>query len=426
MKKFFWLLAGLAAGLAAGCSDDANEGGGTDGPAPIPEPKPLSQLTADVSFTPQSAKLVREAAFDKEGGEGYLLTLTDAEGAEIRVALRADEGASPFGRYDFSRTNDCVPGSNDGADAATGSWYYASQKAVAPIVSGVLDLSRVPGNKPSDTSYRVQVAFEDDHSPAFGITAVYSGAMTLEGVDATPDATTTYCYAGASGFYADDGYNSWGIDFDNADFTHLLSIFEFNGIPAGIYTITEDYAPNTVTWATYDEEMTYLSTGTVTVERDGEEYKVTVDAVDEYDAPFKADFAGQIYYENTSEQASISPREVYVVCYGEKDGLTNWYITLVDRGYLTTRDAVGNCYYGSILHFDLRSDAANDYACPSFLAEYFSGSPAIGKLTEGNVTIARDGEWYEISFDGLTLAGSDQTSLTGSYEGRVQYIDARE
>ena len=319
MKKFFWLLAGLAAGLAAGCSDDANEGGGTDGPAPIPEPEPLSQLTADVSFTPQSAKLVREAAFDKEGGEGYLLTLTDAEGAEIRVALRADEGALPFGRYDFSRANDCVPGSNDGADAATGSWYYASQKAVAPIVGGVLDLSRVPGNKPSDTSYRVQVAFEDDHSPAFGITAVYSGAMTLEGVDATPDATTTYCYAGASGFYADDGYNSWGIDFDNADFTHLLSIFEFNvapdateqdGIPAGIYTITEDYAPNTVTWATYDEEMTYLSTGTVTVERDGEEYKVTVDAVDEYDAPFKADFAGQIYYENTSEQASISPREV--------------------------------------------------------------------------------------------------------------------
>ena len=82
MKKFFWLLAGLAAGLAAGCSDDANEGGGTDGPAPISEPEPLSQLTADVSFTPQSAKLVREAAFDKEGGEGYLLTLTDAEGAE--------------------------------------------------------------------------------------------------------------------------------------------------------------------------------------------------------------------------------------------------------------------------------------------------------------------------------------------------------
>ena len=58
------------------------------------------------------------------------------------------------------------------------------------VLGGVLDLSRVPGNKPSDTSYRVQVAFEDDHSPAFGITAVYSGAMTLEGVDATPDATT--------------------------------------------------------------------------------------------------------------------------------------------------------------------------------------------------------------------------------------------
>ena len=282
MKKIFLVAGRTRSGSCGRVQRRRERGGVLTAPRPSPNSEPLSQLTADVSFTPQSAKLVREAAFDKEGGEGYLLTLTDAEGAEIRVALRADEGASPFGRYDFSRANDCVPGSNDGADAATGSWYYASQKAVAPIVGGVLDLSRVPGNKPSDTSYRVQVAFEDDHSPAFGITAVYSGAMTLEGVDATPDATTTYCYAGASGFYADDGYNSWGIDFDNADFTHLLSIFEFNvapdateqdGIPAGIYTITEDYAPNTVTWATYDEEMTYLSTGTVTVERDGEEYK---------------------------------------------------------------------------------------------------------------------------------------------------------
>lgn len=460
MKKILWLLAGLATGLAAGCSDDANEGGG-DGPTTDPVFEPLSQLTADVSFIPQQAKLVREAAFDKAGGDGYLLTLTDAEGAEIRVALRADEGTSPFGRYDFSRTNDCVPGSNDNSVAATGSWYYASQKAVAPIMGGVLDLSRVPGNKPSDTSYRVLVAFEDDHSPAFGITARYSGAMTLEGVDEKPASTTTYCYAGASGFYTDDGYNSWGIDFDNADFTDLMSLFEFNvspdateqdGIPAGSYTITEDYAPNTVTWATFGKDMTYLSTGTITVERDENNYKVVIDAVDENSEPFKADFEGPIYYQNTSEQASISPREIYVVYYGAKEGLTNWYITLVDRGYLTTRDAVGNCYYGSILHFDLRSDAANDYAdgvpegtfavqngqsgvgiwggdnaaCTSFLAEYFSGSPAIGKLTEGNVSITRNGEWYEFTFDGLKLAGSDQTLLSGSYEGRVQYIDARE
>lgn len=460
MRKFFWLLAGLAAGLATGCSDDAKNDEPTVPPPAASEP--LSQLTADVPFSVQSAKLIREPALDREGGDGYLLTLADAEGAEIRVALHADKDASPFGRYDFSRTNDCVAGSHDGdANAPAGSWYYASQKAVAPISGGVIDLSRVPGNKPSDTSYRVQLAFEDDHSPAYKIEASYSGAMTLEGVDEQPNSTTTYCYAGATGFYTDDGYNSWGIDFDSADFTHLLSVFEFNvapeateqdGIPAGTYTITDDYGPNTVTWASYDEAMTFLSTGTITVERNDDDYKVVVDAIDENDQPFKADFAGQIYYENTSEQTSISPREVYVVCYGEKDGLTNWYITLVDRGYLTTRDAVGNCYYGSILHFDLRSDAANDYAdgvpegtfavqngqsgvgiwggdnaaCTSFLSEYFSGSPAIGKLTEGNVTIARDGEWYEISFDGLTLAGSDQTSLSGSYEGRVQYIDARE
>ena len=65
-------------------------------------------------------------------------------------------------------------------------------------------------------------------------------------------------------------------------------------------------------------------------------------------------------------------------------------------------------------------------ACTSFLSEYFSGSPTVGKLTEGNVSIARDGEWYRITFYGLTLAGGDQTSLSGSYEGRVQYIYARE
>ena len=109
--------------MRQGAATTRTRGGVLTAPRPSP--------TADVSFTPQSAKLVREAAFDKEGGEGYLLTLTDAEGAEIRVALRADEGASPFGRYDFSRANDCVPGSNDGADAATGSWYYAPRSWAA-------------------------------------------------------------------------------------------------------------------------------------------------------------------------------------------------------------------------------------------------------------------------------------------------------
>ena len=77
--------------------------------------------------------------------------------------------------------------------------------------------------------------------------------------------------------------------------------------------------------------MTFLSTGTITVERNDAGYKVVVDAVDEYDAPFKADFEGPIYYRNSSERTSISPREVYVVYYGEENGLADWYITLVDK-----------------------------------------------------------------------------------------------
>ena len=44
MRKFFWMLAGLAASLAAGCSNDD----GNDGPTVCPDPEPLSQLTADV------------------------------------------------------------------------------------------------------------------------------------------------------------------------------------------------------------------------------------------------------------------------------------------------------------------------------------------------------------------------------------------
>lgn len=462
MRKFFWMLAGLAASLAAGCSNDD----GNDGPTVCPAPEPLSQLTADVSLTVQSARLSKVTAAEatgKQSADSYLLVMETSDGAQIRMVLNAEAGTSPFGRYDFSRTNDCVAGSFDNtADEAVGSWYYAGGKAAAPICGGVLDLSRVPGQKPSDTSYRIRLSgIDDNRDTPHKIEAVFNGALTTEGVDEAPASTTTYCYAGASGFYADDGYSTWGIDFDNADFTKLLSIFEFNvpadaaeedGIPAGTYTITDEYGPNTVTWATYDEEMTFLSTGTITVERNDAGYKVVVDAVDEYDAPFKADFEGPIYYRNSSERTSISPREVYVVYYGEENGLADWYITLVDKGYLTTRDAAGNCYYGSILHFDLHSDAGNDYAngvpegtfavqdgqagtgiwggdnaaCTSFLSEYFSGSPTVGKLTEGNVSIARDGEWYRITFDGLTLAGGDQTSLSGSYEGRVQYIDARE
>ena len=64
MRKFFWMLAGLAASLAAGCSNDD----GNDGPTVCPDPEPLSQLTADVSLTVQSADGIRPATITVNTG----------------------------------------------------------------------------------------------------------------------------------------------------------------------------------------------------------------------------------------------------------------------------------------------------------------------------------------------------------------------
>lgn len=129
-----------------------------------------------------------------------------------------------------------------------------------------------------------------------------------------------------------------------------------------------------------------------------------MDATDEYGEPFRADFEGEFYYENVTEKSSVGPVEAYAVWYGAKEGTTynNWYITLVDNGYLTTADAVGNYYYGNILRFDLLTGSDHLYTdglpegtfpvqasrsgegiwggegadCTSFLTEYFSGIPA--------------------------------------------------
>ena len=140
------------------------------------------------------------------------------------------------------------------------------------------------------------------------------------------------------------------------------------GIPAGRYVIAEDDEPGTITWPTYDDleadlSMIFLESGTVDVSRDGDRYTVVVDATDEYGDPFRADFEGQFYYENVTEKSSVGPVEAYAVWYGAKEGTTynNWYITLVDNGYLTTADAVGNYYYGNILRFDLLTGSDHLY-----------------------------------------------------------------
>lgn len=294
----------------------------------------------------------------------------------------------------------------------------------------------------------------------------FSGDLTvsLPG-SGSEEPAATYVYAGVSGYSQEEGYTTWTIDFDNKSFTKHLGFMSINadpgiafeeGIPAGQYVIAEDDEPGTITWPTYDDleadlSMIFLESGTVDVSRDGDRYTVVVDATDEYGDPFRADFEGQFYYENVTEKSSVGPVEAYAVWYGAKEGTTynNWYITLVDNGYLTTADAVGNYYYGNILRFDLLTGSDHLYTdglpegtfpvqasrsgegiwggegadCTSFLTEYFSGIPAVCKLTGGEVTITRDQESYTISFDGVEMSG-DRTELFGSYSGKVQYIDA--
>ena len=89
MRKFFWMLAGLAASLAAGCSNDD----GNDGPTVCPDPEPLSQLTADVSLTVQSARLSKVTAAEatgKQSADSYLLVMETSDGAQIRMVLNAE------------------------------------------------------------------------------------------------------------------------------------------------------------------------------------------------------------------------------------------------------------------------------------------------------------------------------------------------
>ena len=84
MRKFFWMLAGLAASLAAGCSNDD----GNDGPTVCPDPEPLSQLTADVSLYVDKEFLCRGI-----GGELLAALERDARraGIENLVSLITSE-----------------------------------------------------------------------------------------------------------------------------------------------------------------------------------------------------------------------------------------------------------------------------------------------------------------------------------------------
>ena len=466
MKKWLWM---CVAALAAGCSDDDATNGGGSGSG---KGDAQSTLSEDVAL---DGLTVASLTFDScdETNDIYFLTLAtgsdvptgQGSGAYVRFKLRVARDTPPFGRYAVG-TNDAERVMTEGDDASR---YCAlangAVTAQAPLCSGQLTLSKVPGKKPADTRYYVAFAAGDDARTPHTVSGTYSGLLTLTEKPGETLPNTTYVLAGVSGYAQEYSYTSWGVDFDSADFTKHLAIFMLNagpgigeeeGIPAGVYTIAEDDAPFTATWMTYDDasqdiSMQDLVEGTVTIERSGDHYKVAVDAIDYDDAVFKADFEGKFYYEDTSDRRTFDAREAYAVYYGPVTGGTGWYITLVDRGYLTTGDAVGNYYYGSILHLDLVAEGAAAFSdglpegtfrvldsrsgsgiyggtgsdCTSFLTEYFSGIPTVCKLTGGSVRITRHGEQATLALNGVGMAG-DITSLQGIYTGKVQYIDGRE
>ena len=360
----------FVAALWTGCEDD--KGGET--PPPPPPETALSNLNGNVALPEiESARLDYRPELSTARTDTYFLTLSvsgfDASlrtGRGVRFELSVDKGGSPFGRYLIGDGGEpCVPGALDGEEQRVHSWYVdASGQTVveAPLCSGLLDLTKVLGKKPGNTYYQVSFTAYDDQSPAYSVNGKFSGDLTvsLPG-SGSEEPAATYVYAGVSGYSQEEGYTTWAIDFDNESFTKHLGFMSINadpgiafeeGIPAGRYVIAEDDEPGTITWPTYDDleadlSMIFLESGTVDVSRDGDRYTVVVDATDEYGDPFRADFEGQFYYENVTEKSSVGPVEAYAVWYGAKEGTTynNWYITLVDNGYLTTADAVGNYYY---------------------------------------------------------------------------------
>lgn len=465
MKKWLWM---FIAALAAGCSDDDKPTGGGKGE----REGALSTLTEDVALD-QLTVAALEYTSGSETQDSYILTLSTNDGvspqsgtgAFVRFRLAVGKDTPPFGRY--------AVGTETGEQVVTGnedaSWYYALDNgqvvAKAPLCSGQLTLSKIPGKKPADTRYYISFSAADDAQAPHTVSGSYSGLLACKEKPGEALPETTYVLAGVSGYTQEYEYTTWGIDFDSADFTKHLAIFTLNagpgiteeeGIPAGVYTIAENDAPFTATWTTYNDtsqdiSMEDLVEGTITFEREGDKYKVAVDAKDDYNAVFKADFEGRFHYENTTDERTFDAREVYAVYYGAVSAGTGWYITLADRGYLSTGDAAGNYYYGSILHLDLVAEGAADFSdglpegtfqvlsnrsgtgiyggtgsdCTSFLTEYFSGIPTVCKLTGGSVRITRSGEQATIRLEGVKMSG-DITSLDGTYTGKVQYIDGRE
>lgn len=150
--------------------------------------------------------------------------------------------------------------------------------------------------------------------------------------------------------------------------------------------------------------MIFLESGTVDVSRDGDPVYGRRGCDGRIRRAFQGRFRRRVLLRERNREKFRRTCRAYAVWYGAKEGTTynNWYITLVDNGYLTTADAVGNYYYGNILRFDLLTGSDHLYAapiaegtfpvqasrsgegiwggegadCTSFLTEYFSGIPA--------------------------------------------------
>lgn len=153
MKKWVWI---FLAALAAGCSDDDKTQGGGNGS------NTQSTLSEDVMLDGLS---VASLAYNScsETQDIYFLTLgTDGEvlsgqgsGAYIRFKLCVARDTPPFGRYALG-TTDAERVMTEGDDASR---YCALENgavtAKAPLCSGQLTLSKIPGKKPADTRYYI-------------------------------------------------------------------------------------------------------------------------------------------------------------------------------------------------------------------------------------------------------------------------------
>lgn len=141
----------LTALLLVGCNRDKDEGGGQETSAPEPPPCDVSELTEswpEDGLSPASRSLQLSASFSGVASEeGVLITVTDADGAEVAGTTTLTDGLITWEAADLLAEDAdytwavTVCDASGGGSFTTGAWGERMDPAELPDSSFQLDLS---------------------------------------------------------------------------------------------------------------------------------------------------------------------------------------------------------------------------------------------------------------------------------------------